>query len=134
MAAKKLILFVCEGNSIRSIIAEAIFNEACKKNYFAKSAGTLPASVIHPDTKKVLKEIDIELKKEKPSPLIFEDVDSAYRLVLLEKNTPNFPVMIPKDIIIQWNIKDPLGGDIERFRKTRDEIFSAVGKLIKELE
>ena len=133
MAAKKLILFVCEGNSIRSIMAEAIFNEISKKNYFAKSAGTLPASVIHPDTKKVLKEIDIEVKKEKPAPLIFEDVESAYKLVLLEKDTPNFPVMIPKDIIIQWNIKDPLGGDVGRFRKTRDEILSAVQKLIKEL-
>ena len=61
----KTILFICQGNSIRSIMAEAIFNHLCKKDYKAISAGTLHISRIDPKAKEVLK----KLAEENPDKL-----------------------------------------------------------------
>jgi arsenate reductase len=130
----KTILFVCQGNSIRSIIAEAAFNHFCRKNYIAKSAGTLPIHRIDDKTRQVLKEEKIQLNKEVPTPLKYEEIASAYRLVLMNENIPNFPVMIPKEMIIQWQIGEVVGKPIEEFRKARDHIISNVKELIKKLK
>lgn len=42
------ILFLCTGNSCRSILAEATFNELAPKNMCAISAGSQPAGFVHP--------------------------------------------------------------------------------------
>jgi arsenate reductase len=129
----KTILFVCHGNSIRSIIAEAAFNKFCKRKFKAKSAGTLPAGYIDDKTKKVLKEDHIPLKKDAPTPLEYDEIVKAHKLVLLHKNIPNFPVMIPDEMIIRWDIRDVVGKPIDEFRKARDEIIEDVKDLIKKL-
>lgn len=42
------ILFLCTGNSCRSILAEATFNAIAPKGMFAMSAGSQPKGTIHP--------------------------------------------------------------------------------------
>lgn len=42
------ILFLCTGNSCRSILAEAIFNHLAPKGMVAMSAGSKPKGTIHP--------------------------------------------------------------------------------------
>jgi len=134
MTKKKQILFVCHGNSIRSVMAEAIFNNLCKKNYKAKSAGTLPISRIDPNAKKVLKEKEIKLTKKKPSSLDYEKLNNAEKIIKMNKHLPNFPSMVPEEKIIEWNIKEVVGQPIEDFRKTRDEITKKIKEFIKELD
>ena len=131
---KKIILFVCQGNSIRSIMAEAAFNHLCKKNYQAKSAGTLPIHHIDDKAKEVLKEANIPLIKKEPSSLNYKDIVSAEKLILMNDDLPNFPVMIPKKLITKWRIKEVVGRPIDEFRKTRDAIIDEVKKLIKKLK
>ncbi len=42
------ILFLCTGNSCRSIIAEALFREMAPQGVAAHSAGSSPTGVVHP--------------------------------------------------------------------------------------
>ena len=53
-AAPYNILFLCTGNSARSIIAEAILNKVGGGKFRAYSAGSQPKGQVHPETVRLL--------------------------------------------------------------------------------
>jgi len=131
----KKILFVCEGNSIRSIMAEAAFNKFChKKGWKAISAGTRPTNRIDDNTKQALKEVKIPLKKKAPSLFTFEIAVDAKKIIKMDEHIPNFPALVPEEQLITWSIGDVVGRPIDRFRQARDQIIVNVKELIKRLK
>jgi arsenate reductase len=56
---KRRVLFLCNGNSCRSQIAEAIVNTQLSEDWQAFSAGVQPTGFIHPFSLRVLTEIGI---------------------------------------------------------------------------
>ena len=63
---KKKILFVCVENAGRSQMAEGFFRKYAPNGYEATSAGTKPTPEINPIAVEVMKEIGIDISKQKP--------------------------------------------------------------------
>ena len=79
----KTVLFVCVGNSGRSQMAEAFFNQLANGKARAISAGTKPAANVEPTVVKVMKEVGIDVSGNKPKPLTPEMIDQANLVVTM---------------------------------------------------
>jgi len=129
--ALKKILFICVENACRSQIAEALFNKHASGKAVAISAGTKPAEQVNPKAVEVMKEIGIDISKQKPKILTSQMIKEADRIVTMGCSTDFCPA--PHIKTEDWNIEDPSGKPITKFREVRDQIKKKVEKLIREI-
>lgn len=54
------VLFLCTGNSARSVIAEAVLNRSGGGKFIAYSAGSMPKGEVHPKTLALLKRLNYD--------------------------------------------------------------------------
>jgi protein-tyrosine-phosphatase len=63
---KQTILFVCVQNAGRSQMAEGFFRKYAPEDYEPLSAGTKPTSEVHPIAIEAMKEVGIDISKQRP--------------------------------------------------------------------
>ena len=125
------ILFACVHNAGRSQMAAALFNQLADPSLAqAISAGTEPATQIHPEVLTVMREVEIELDGVTPRLLTAELASQANILVTMGcgESCPVVPGAKRKD----WNLPDPKGQPLERVRQIRDDIGRRVQEMLKE--
>ena len=103
------ILILCTGNSCRSIMAEALINHFCKKNFKAVSAGSNPAGYIHQETLETLKRhgIDPGLPYSKSWD---EFSGQSFDLIITvcdQAANESCPVFLGVSKRLHWGIPDP---------------------------
>ena len=129
----KTILFVCVENAGRSQIAEGFFKKYAPSRFKTVSAGTKPAYQLNPIVVEAMKEVGIDISKQKSKELTDEmirDSDNVVNMGYMDKNfCPT--IWLPK--VIEWNLEDPKGKSIEKVREIRDEIEKRVKEIVAEI-
>jgi len=124
----KNILFVCTGNSARSIIAESIINNNYSDKFKAFSAGSNPTGEINKNIKSYLikiKNFNVENYSSKNFDIFLNNKFNIDHVITVCNNANNevCPVWPNNSQIIHWDIEDP----VSKFHiSNEDEITSII--------
>jgi arsenate reductase len=131
----KKVLFVCTGNSARSIMAEVLMNQLGKGKFKAFSAGAVPTGMVDPLTIRVLVEHGHDTGGLHSKPLdefLDEDFDAV--ITVCDDARESCPVWPEKTRVLHWSLEDPAnskGTDEER-RMFFEKIYGQINKKIIE--
>jgi arsenate reductase (thioredoxin) len=130
---EKTVLFVCVENAARSQMAEGFFRKYRPRGYSNISAGTRPTGEINPTAIQVMKEVGIDISKQK-SKEITEDMirNSTVRVNMGCMDKESCPTLFIHNLL-EWGIEDPKGKPIEKVREVRDIIEQRVKEFVRSL-
>ena len=123
------VLFACVHNAGRSQMASAFFNQlASPAKARAISAGTQPASHVHPEVIEVMKEAGVDLSGAVTRRLTTDLASGAQMVITMGcgDECPYVPGVRRDD----WPLDDPKGKSTAEVRAIRDEIRRRVEALI----
>jgi protein-tyrosine-phosphatase len=78
---KQTILFVCIQNAGRSQMTEAFFRKYAPDDYEPLSAGTKPTSEVNPIAIEAMKEVDIDISKQRPKDITEDMMRNSSKIV-----------------------------------------------------
>lgn len=131
------ILFLCTGNSARSIMAEAIMNWKGRANFTAYSAGSHPSGIVRPEALRQIESANLSTaglcskswgefaKPDAPvMNFVFTVCDNAANEVC--------PVWPGQPITAHWGVPDPAGvqGTLEEIDRAYKQAFSMLERRI----
>jgi arsenate reductase (thioredoxin) len=134
------VLFLCTGNSARSILAESLLNTLGKGRFRAFSAGSFPKDQVHPMAVELLKRMNLPTENLRSKSWNEFAVPGAPRIDFIFTVCDNAagevcPIWPGKPMTAHWGIADPAaveGANAERmaaFRKAFDLLEARVRRL-----
>jgi arsenate reductase (thioredoxin) len=131
------VLFLCTGNSARSIMAEAILNQKGRQNFTAYSAGSRPTGRVRPEAIKLLQEAGLPTENlrsknweefAKPGAphldFVFTVCDNAAKEVC--------PIWPGQPMTAHWGVPDPaaVAGSPEQMERAFRDAFLILERRI----
>jgi len=113
-------------------MAEAFLNKL-SKNWRAVSAGINPDEEIHPLTLEVMREIGVDVSKQKPKKATLKMIREADKIVVMGVGTDFIPERYLHKVE-KWEIEEPYRKPIVKIREIRDQIREKVEELICKIE
>jgi arsenate reductase len=136
---RRAVLFLCSGNSCRSQMAEAVVNTQLADRWEAVSAGTEPASQVHPNALDTLAEIGIDWSGHSAKRADqFRAVQFDVVITLCDRARQYVPSWVKQSVHLGF--PDPVeakGTDEEVlgvFRKVRDDVVRQIPAFLAEWE
>ncbi|RYL93513.1 arsenate reductase (thioredoxin) [Sporolactobacillus sp. THM7-4] len=126
--SKKIIYFLCTGNSCRSQMAEGFGKKYLGDQFDVRSAG-IETHGLNPNAVKAMQEVGIDISNQKSKLIDMNLLNEAYLVVTLcgdaEERCPNTPPHVRRE---HWGFDDPAraeGTEAEKwavFQRVRDGI------------
>ena len=126
------VLFVCGQNAGRSQMAAALFNRHAQGRAWADSAGTRPASRVHPEVVQAMREIGVDLSAAIPQLMTADLAEGAARVITMGCADGECPVVSAP--VEDWALPDPAGQPLATVRAIRDDVDRRVRSLVLTLE
>ena len=135
----KRVLILCTGNSCRSQMAEALWNELGRGQWRAESAGSKPAGYVHPLAIQAMQELGVDLSTAQ-SKHVDQFAGEKFDLVVTvcDNAKEACPVFVGSPKAFHWPFDDPAhaeGTDEQKmavFRRVRDEIREKIAAWMRE--
>jgi arsenate reductase len=132
------VLFLCTGNSARSIMAEAILNRLGKDKFRAFSAGSDPKGAVHPGTLTLLNKLGYDtsgLRSKSWNEFAAPGATALDFVFTVCDNAANevCPVWPGQPMTAHWGVPDPAaveGSELEK-RAAFREAFAALENRIR---
>ena len=133
------ILFLCTGNSARSILAEAILNHEGSDRFHAFSAGSHPKGQVHSAALALLDELGLPtdgLRSKSWDEFAAVDAPPIHYVITVCDNAVGevCPIWPGKPVKAHWGLPDPAAvegaGEREAFRQAYDALQSRIIKFL----
>jgi protein-tyrosine-phosphatase len=125
------LLFVCTGNTCRSVMAEALARRRFGNSARVSSAGLRPQQAVDAknaiDTLKA--EFGLEMSGHIPRNVRDMDLEAFDHVVALDKYIAKQLKGVPTEKLIVWQIDDPYGDDLSEYRRCALKIMQQVSIL-----
>jgi protein-tyrosine-phosphatase len=134
------VLFLCTGNSARSILAEMYLNHSAQGRFRAFSAGSIPKGEVHPLSLETLRAAGIPIAGARSKSWDEFALPGAPRMDIVITVCDNAaaescPIWPGAPVKAHWSFPDPAaaqGSEAER-RKAFEEIFADIRQAIDRL-
>jgi arsenate reductase len=131
------VLFLCTGNSARSILAEAILNQKGRPHFTAYSAGSHPAGAVRPEALRQLESVHFPtfgLRSKSWDEFAKPDAPRLDFVFTVCDNAANevCPVWPGQPMTAHWGVPDPaeVKGSNEQIEKAFREAFFLLDRRI----
>jgi arsenate reductase len=130
-ADKPTILFVCVHNAGRSQMAAALTTLIAGDRVDVRSAGSAPAEDVHPNVRRVMAELGVDLGREHPKLITDDAVRQADAVITMGCGDacPIYPGKRYED----WAVDDPAGASLADTRRIRGILRLKVERLLGDL-
>ncbi len=123
--------FACVGNSGRSQMAEAFAREMGGDRVEVASGGSVPAGRVLDHVRTAMAEVGVSMLGYESTGLDEGFVREADVVVTMGCGEDACPAFADVELV-DWDLEDPKGMDLEGVREVRDEVARRVRALLKE--